>query len=63
MKKSIKLGLAMRQMTMEEREKNCTCNYEDENFKDCNVCEEYCDQHVEEHEERKRKRIFEEQEY
>ncbi len=50
-------------MTVEEREKNCTCDYEDENFSDCSTCEEYFDQRIEEHEERKRKRIFEEQEY
>ena len=48
---------------MEERDKNCTCDYEDENFKECITCEYYTDQHIEEHEELKRKRIFEEQEY
>ena len=50
-------------MTKEERDEKCTCDYEDENFKDCETCEYFIEQGLEEHEERKRKRIFEAQEY
>ena len=52
-----------RQMTMEERNKNCTCDQEHGPIQDCGVCEEYFDQHCEEHEEKRQKRMFEEQEY
>lgn len=55
----------MRQMTMEERNKNCTCDIDDESghIADCVVCEEYFDQRCEEHEIRKNKRMFEAEEY
>jgi len=51
-------------MTMAERNKNCTCDYDDENFSDdCDVCKEYIDQRAEEHEEQRQKRMFEAEEY
>ena len=50
-------------MTKKERDEKCTCDYEDENFTDCDICLMYIDQYAEEHEERKNKRMFEAQEW
>ena len=54
----------MAQMTKEFRDVNCYCdNLSEDRNTDCDICEEFIDQRIEDHEIRKRKRIFEEQEY
>lgn len=51
-------------MTPEQRDKECFCEHLPEESQDlCSVCEQYYDDHCEEFEENKRKKLFEQQEY
>lgn len=53
-----------KQMTRAFRDANCYCqSLCEDSSRDCDYCESYQDDHIEEHEERKRRRIQEQNEY
>ena len=53
-----------KQMTMAFRDANCYCqSLCEDSSRDCDYCETYQDDHIEEHEERKRAQMQLQQEY